>query len=182
MLVPDCKSDWSPIIDMESILVTRSWLDSLPGATDLEWNRNPGSAAFVVFTSGSTGTPKGIILDHNALASSILAHAPFLRVTQQTRMLQFASPAFDLYIYEHMTTLVMGGCVCVPSEHEKMNQQAQFTCESNANATMITPTGLRAIAGNEIIPGIKDITLAGEQIAPDMITWGSSARLFNGKW
>lgn len=182
MLVPDCKSDWSPIIDMESILVTRSWLDSLPGATDLEWNRNPGSAAFVVFTSGSTGTPKGIILDHNALASSILAHAPFLRVTQQTRMLQFASPAFDLYIYEHMTTLVMGGCLCVPSEHEKMNQQAQFTCESNANATMITPTALRAIAGNEIIPGIKDITLAGEQIAPDMITWGSSARLFNGKW
>lgn len=181
MLVPDCKSDWSPIIEIESIVVTRPWLDSLPGAADLEWNRNPGSAAFVVFTSGSTGTPKGIILDHNALASSILAHGPFLRVTQQTRMLQFASPAFDLYIYEHMTTLVMGGCVCVPSEHEKMNQQAQFARESDSNATMITPTALRAIAGNEIIPGIKDITLAGEQIAPDLISWGSSAKLFNGK-
>lgn len=181
MLVPDCKSDWSPNIDIESIVVTRSWLDSLPGATDLEWSRNSGSAAFVVFTSGSTGTPKGIVLDHNALASSILAHGPFLRVTKQTRMLQFASPAFDLYIYEHMTTLVMGGCICVPSEHEKMNEPAQFTCESNANAAMITPTALRAIAGSEIIPGIKDISLAGEQIAPDVIAWGSSARLFNGK-
>lgn len=182
MLVPDCKSDWPPSVDIESIVVTRSWLDSLPGATDLKWNRNPSSAAFVVFTSGSTGTPKGIVLDHNALASSIFAHGPFLRVTTQTRMLQFASPAFDLYLYEHMTTLVMGGCICIPSEHEKMNKPAQFICESNANAAMITPTALRAIAGSEIIPGIKDISLAGEQIAPDIIAWGPSARLFNGKW
>lgn len=181
MLVPDYKSDWTPMVDIESIVVTRSWLDSLPGAIDLEWNRNAGSAAFVVFTSGSTGTPKGIVLDHNALASSILAHGPFLRVTNQTRMLQFAAPAFDLYIYEHMTTLVMGGCICIPSEHEKMNEPAQFTCKSNANAAMITPTALRAIAGSEIIPSIKDISLAGEQIAPDIIAWGSSARLFNGK-
>lgn len=181
MLFPDYKSDWTPMVDIESIVVTRSWLDSLPGATDLEWNRNPGSAAFVVFTSGSTGTPKGIVLDHNALTSSILAHGPFLRVTNETRMLQFASPAFDLYIYEHMTTLVMGGCICIPSEHQKMNEPVQFTCKSNANATMITPTALKAIAGGEIIPSIKDISLAGEQIAPDIMAWGSSARLFNGK-
>lgn len=154
---------------IESIVVTRPWLDSLPGATDLEWNRNPGSAAFVVFTSGSTGTPKGIVLDHNALASSILAHGPFLRVTNQTCILQFTSPAFDLYIYEHMTTLVMGGCICIPSERSLP-----------AKVMMITPTALRVIAGSEIIPSIKDISLAGEQIAPDIIAWGSSARVFNG--
>ena len=181
MLVPDHKSDWASTVDIESIVVTCSWLDSLPGATDLEWNRNPSSPAFVVFTSGSTGTPKGIILDHNALASSILAHGPFLRVTDQARMLQFASPAFDLYIYEHMTTLIMGGCICIPSEYENMNEPAQFTCKSNANAAMITPTALRAIAGSEIIPSIKDISLAGEQIAPEIIAWSSSARIFNGK-
>lgn len=96
-------------------------------------------------------------------------------------MLQFASPAFDLYIYEYMTTLIMGGCICVPSKHEKMNEPAQFTCKSNAKAGMITPTALRTIAGSEILPSIKDISLAGEQIVPDIIAWSSSAGIFNGK-
>lgn len=46
MLVPDYKCGWAQMVDIESIVVTRSWLDSLPGAKELEWNRNPGSAAF----------------------------------------------------------------------------------------------------------------------------------------
>lgn len=75
----------------------------------------------------------------------------------------------------------MGGCICIPSEHEKVNEPAQFTCKSNANAAMLTPTALRAIAGSEIIPSIKDISLAGEQITPDIIAWGKSARIFNDK-
>lgn len=61
-----------------------------------------------------------------------------------------------------------------------MNEPAQFTRKSNANVERITPTALRAIAESEIIPSIKDISLAGEQIAPDIIAWGSSARIFNG--
>lgn len=82
MLVPDYKSGWAPMVGIESIVVTRSWLDSLPGATDLECNRNPGSAAFVVCTSGSTGTLKGFVIDqcisfeHPCSWSLLKSHQP----------------------------------------------------------------------------------------------------------
>src|ERR1035438_854045 len=81
----------------------------------------PTNSAFVVFTSGSTGNPKGIVLKHTSLCSSAREHDAFIGLSTHSRVLQFAVHTFDISIGDIFATLIHGGCVCMRSEHERMN-------------------------------------------------------------
>lgn len=65
--------------------------------------------AYIMFTSGSTGQPKGVKVSHRALAGAIsswernLPHKP-----GQSRLLQLASPAFDVFLIELCMPLALG--------------------------------------------------------------------------
>lgn len=164
------------------VVVTRPWLDQLSEAQYFDCDSSSDSAAFVVFTSGSTGTPKGIVLEHKALVSSTLAHGPFLGVDTQARVLQLASPAFDIYIYEHLTTLALGGCICIPSEEERTHELSTFARKTEVSAAIVCPTTLRTFF-QWPIPSLKHISLGGEPMAPDLIdTWLPSTRITNGEY
>ncbi|HET8797897.1 MAG TPA: condensation domain-containing protein, partial [Thermoanaerobaculia bacterium] len=52
--------------------------------------------AYLIYTSGSTGTPKGVMVEHHSLTSMAEAHAERFGVTEESRVLQFVSPAFDV--------------------------------------------------------------------------------------
>lgn len=58
----------------------------------------PTNAAFVVFTSGSTGTPKGIILEHASICATSRHNKLALELSSSSRVLQFASFVFDVYM------------------------------------------------------------------------------------
>src|SRR5690606_22408621 len=88
----------------------------------LNQQRKPSDLAYCLFTSGSTGTPKGVLIQHEALCSGATMHGRVFNYTPQARVLQFASYVFDACITEIFTTLVMGGCVCVPSEEQRMDK------------------------------------------------------------
>lgn len=66
----------------------------------------PSSAAYCVFTSGSTGQPKGIIIEHAALCTSARHYGAAMRLGPSSRVLQFASCAFDVSVGETLTTLM----------------------------------------------------------------------------
>ena len=161
------------------IPLTRSWLEGLPRAADLEWPRDSNSAAFLIFTSGSTKAPKGIVVEHGALASGVLSFVAFCGLGPECRMLQFASSVFDAFIHEHLTALLAGGCICIPSEHEKWNAMADFASKTKPNFAIMTSTALRSIG---MIPSMQLIAIGGEPIDPDVVNLlKSSARLVNGK-
>ncbi|KAJ5943942.1 hypothetical protein N7516_004110 [Penicillium verrucosum] len=166
--------------DAKKLLVTLNLIQQLPSCTNAVWNTNPDTPAFVVYTSGSTGHPKGVVLEHRALSTSILAHGASLKIGRESRMLQFASCSFDINLYEHMTTLVLGGCVCIPSNDARMNQPAQYARESGANITLSTPTVMRAL-GQEDIPTMQMISLGGEPITHNVVEiWKQRAQVCNG--
>lgn len=82
-------------------------------------------------------------------------------------------------IAEMFTTLCNGGCICIPSEEERMNDlagamnrmQVDWACLTSTVASLITPAE---------IPALKSLVLSGE--APsrsNLITWGGSVDLFN---
>ncbi|KAL4912849.1 hypothetical protein BDW62DRAFT_206090 [Aspergillus aurantiobrunneus] len=81
----------------------------------------PQNAAWIIYTSGSTGTPKGVVLEHQTLCTGIMAHGTRFGNNEQTRALQFASHTFGVVIEDIFTTLVFGGCTCIPSDDQKMN-------------------------------------------------------------
>jgi amino acid adenylation domain-containing protein len=74
--------------------------------------RPPRSApAYLIFTSGSTGTPKGVLVSRGALSDHTRTIVAAYRMTAADRMLQIASPAFDLAAEEFFPAWVTGAAV-----------------------------------------------------------------------
>lgn len=140
----------------------------------------PNNTAFVVFTSGSTGKPKGIILEHVQLSTSIRDHGPGLGVSSESRSLHFASYAFDASIYEICTTLVSGGCLCVMSEHDRMNDLAAFIRSQKVTWATL-PNSATNILHPDDVPSLQTLVLGGEAVTQDVVEkWASRLRLING--
>lgn len=89
----------------------------------------PSNAAYAAYTSGSAGAPKGVVIEHGSFCTNALAHGKAFGVSATSRVLQFVSYAFDASIMEILTTLVHGGCVCVPSEASRCENLAETVGE-----------------------------------------------------
>lgn len=76
----------------------------------------PATAAYAVFTSGSSGKPKASVVGHESYVTGAKAHSKALGLAEGSRVLQFASFAFDASVMEILTTLMVGGCICIPSD------------------------------------------------------------------
>ncbi|KAL3473907.1 hypothetical protein BJX99DRAFT_260890 [Aspergillus californicus] len=140
----------------------------------------PESPAFILFTSGSTGEPKGIIMEHQNLATGIDYHGPAMRIRKGARALHFSSYAFDLSICEVFTVLSSGGCICVPSEHDRLNRIEVFIQEHRVNWMILSPSVIRTLDPDQL-PGVETIVLAGEEISQDIIfRWAPRVTLING--
>jgi len=150
---------------------------SLPPSTAS--TASPENSAVVVFTSGSTGNPKGIVIEHQSLCSSLLEHGSFIRLDHSSRVLQFAAHTFDISIGDIFATLIYGGCICIPSEYDKMNDLSGAIQRLNANHISLTAT----VAGYlqpEDVPGLKILVVAGEPMTKKVIeTWADHVNLVN---
>jgi non-ribosomal peptide synthetase component F/aryl carrier-like protein len=121
------------------VIVRRSLFKDLPILTNSACTTvKPTNAAFIIFTSGSTGTPKGILLEHKSIATSLNAHGTALQIGPQSRVLQFAAYTFDISIQDIFTTLARGGCVCIISDHDRLNNLAGAINTSGANWACLT--------------------------------------------
>ncbi|KAF2276611.1 nonribosomal peptide synthase [Westerdykella ornata] len=137
----------------------------------------PNNPAFVIFTSGSTGRPKGVILEHAAMVTSANAHGSNLGIGPGSRFLQFASYTFDNSLEEMFTTLQRGGCVCVPSEEQRMNDLPGAIAELNANFMDLTPT-VAALLNPADVPTIKGMALGGEALTKAVVDqWSKHVHL-----
>ena len=144
------------------------------------WVRPSGRhAAYCLFTSGSTGIPKGVVMDNRAVCTSQLATAKRMRMSQNTRMLQFSSCVFDACIFETVATLAAGGCLCVPSEHSRMNELAKFINDHAINWAALTPSVARTLAPQQV-PALEVLVVGGEAAGRDILeAWVEHVRLIN---
>jgi non-ribosomal peptide synthetase component F len=115
---------------------------------------SPDNALYGVFTSGTTGTPKGIIVEHASFCSSAEGHSEAFHLGPKSRVLQFASHSFDVSIADYLTTLIHGGCVCIPKEFDRKNRLAQATLEMKANWVLLTPSLARILSPSDF-PTLK---------------------------
>ena len=67
--------------------------------------------AYVIYTSGSTGRPKGVAIPHRALVNHCRAMGEAYALRGGDRVLQFASPGFDVAFEEMLPTWSRGGAV-----------------------------------------------------------------------
>ncbi|KAI0168711.1 hypothetical protein BJ166DRAFT_481084 [Pestalotiopsis sp. NC0098] len=131
----------------------------------------PYAAAYVAFTSGSTGKPKGILVSHKALVAGILYNRDAIHLSRTSRVLQFASFAFDVSFLEHFWALLVGGCLCIPSEFERENNLAETIEKLRVNWVFLTPSVARILDPTRL-PSLKDLGLGGEPITQtDLDMW-----------
>ena len=102
----------------------------------------PQDPVYVLFTSGSTGRPKGMVHEHGAICTHTIAHGEKMGY-QGARVLQFAAHTFDVAIFDIFTTLVFGGCICIPSEEDRMNNIVHVIQSMKANHAILTPLSLQ---------------------------------------
>ena len=139
----------------------------------------PDNAAFVLFTSGSTGKPKGIVQEHASVCTSSLAHGRAMNVTNESRVFQYAAFTFDVSMMDIFTTLIYGGCVCIPSEEDRMGSFTSVMNKMQVNWVLFTPSVASLITPEEV-PTLQNLALGGEAIKQENIArWMGKVKLFN---
>ncbi|KAL4928076.1 uncharacterized protein BDV17DRAFT_292095 [Aspergillus undulatus] len=136
-------------------------------------------AMYLVFTSGSTGQPKGVITTHKSYGAGAAGHIPALGMDTNTRQLFFASPAFDLTIYETISSLMAGSTICVPSEEDRNGSVAPVIRNMNVSLISLTSSYARHLRPEDV-PNLKTLALVGEPLARDVQkVWADKVTLLN---
>lgn len=152
-----------------------------PSKLNQKYLSSPSDTAVVIFTSGSTGTPKGVVLEHQALCTSIKHHGDLLNIGSQTRALQFTAYVFDASLHDIFSALTCGGCVCIPSEEERLNDLAGAIRRTQANWACLTTTVATALGLMSTVTSLKGIASGGEPLTHDCIQFweGKNVQIHN---
>lgn len=174
------KSELSSRLAPKSIVLSSQFFESPYNPTGLSLLiPDPSSVVYVAFTSGSTGEPKGALISHRNLASALHHQHQRMRLTTTTRFYDFSSYSFDASIGIFFTTLVAGGCICVPSEDDRRNNLIQSIVSLNANTVDLTPS-VAALLSPDLVPSLETLILGGEALqVRDVSPWWESVRVMS---
>lgn len=172
LIMPDSE----PFVVWKDTFAEPSNLENIP-----ELRPVPSSALmYMIFTSGSTGTPKGVKLSHETYTSSAIPRAQEVGYTKDSRVLDFASYAFDVSIDSMLLTLGNGGCLCIPSDEDRVNDINGVIRNMRVNYAGLTPSVAR-ILDTDVIESLEGLGLGGEAVsARDCTVWGKLARIIIG--
>ncbi|MFF5483204.1 amino acid adenylation domain-containing protein [Streptomyces sp. NPDC012935] len=158
--------------------------DTLSGAIPEPLGHGPGTVddlAYIIYTSGSTGRPKGVEVTHRGVASLVTAHVQRMGITAGSRMLQLASPSFDVSLCELFTALLSGASV-VLAEPERLapgTPLAETIDEHGVTHAMMTPSMLATLP-HDALTGLECLVVGGETTSAELITqWSADRRMLN---
>ncbi|MFF8609569.1 amino acid adenylation domain-containing protein [Streptomyces sp. NPDC015346] len=83
---------------------------------DLGQEASPEAAAYILFTSGSTGRPKPVVTPRRAISVSVRSLRDLFALTEEDRVLQFASLNWDTSLEEILPTLTVGATLVFDRE------------------------------------------------------------------
>ena len=167
---------------MSAVVLPKTLAEWAPLNTEqVRSGTTPSNLAYALFTSGSTGRPKAVMIEHATVSSSTHGHGLAMGFTNHPRRtVQFASYTFDACIAEIFTALHFGGCICVPTEHERMNNLTQFIRDFECDWAFFTPSFVRLLKPEDM-PSMKTVVLGGEALNQECIdVWGDKVCLMNG--
>ena len=161
---------WETQLDgtvQSSVLCLKKSLDSHDECAAAQMT--PKCTAYVVHTSGTTGRPKGIPVSHSSSATALQSIIQGKGMGPDTRLLQLASFAFDLAVWEILSTLISGGCLCMVSDSERLaGDVASMVERLQVNFLFLTPTVASVLEPGEC-PHLRTLGLGGEPVTKQVL-------------
>ncbi|KAJ3498686.1 hypothetical protein NLG97_g931 [Lecanicillium saksenae] len=133
----------------------------------------PSDRFCIQFTSGSTGVPKGVVLTHQNICAALAYQKNALGFRSDSRVLDFASYAFDVAWSNLTNTLAAGGCLCIPSELERENDLAGSVLKYNVSMIDATPSLARNLPSSAL-RNLTTLCLGGEVVLPSDLLLGGN--------
>ncbi|MBV2354021.1 amino acid adenylation domain-containing protein [Streptomyces sp. J2-1] len=101
----------------------------------------PDDLAYVIFTSGSTGRPKAVGVEHHALDAHVATARAEFALTEDDRVLSFASTSFDASLEQLLPALAAGATVVVrPEEIWAPEELAERVAAERITVMELTPS------------------------------------------
>lgn len=156
-----------PFINSVSVLT----VDGLPldqKVEQLQDHVDPSQTAYVMYTSGSTGKPKGVIISHSAATQALLAHER--HIPDFSRFLQFASPTFDVSVFEIFFPLFRGRTLVCGDRRQLLNDLPGFINTMHVDAAELTPSVASSLLhGRDKSPTLKLLLTIGEMLKREVV-------------
>ncbi|MFB7270063.1 amino acid adenylation domain-containing protein [Streptomyces sp. NPDC056244] len=140
------------------------------------------NAAYVIYTSGSTGRPKGVVLSHTGVAKLVATQSERFGIGPHSRVLQFASPSFDVAFWDLCLGLLSGGrLVVVPSELRVPGVPLADYANAHGITFMILPPALLAAMPEEAgLPATATLLAGTERVSPELVRrYARTRMMFN---
>ena len=168
---------------VKEIIIDRELVSKLPAKDGPPCPEvRPYNLSCVVFTSGTTAKPKTIAIEHSSMTSMTDLLAPPFKMYRDTRVFQFSAYPYDVSNHDILVTLQRGGCVCIPSEDERMNDPSGAIRRMRANWAALTATVLKLLRPEQV-PSLKFVSSGGEAMDREVVeTWAGAVELVNGRY
>ncbi|WP_240686850.1 non-ribosomal peptide synthetase [Amycolatopsis suaedae] len=129
------------------------------------------SPAYVIYTSGSTGRPKGVVVPHEGIASLAATAIDRMGVTEDSRVLQFASVGFDVTVFELTMALCVGGRLVVAPDDVRVAgpELTGFLAERGITHMILPPSLVAALPEGCELPDGATILVGTEVVPPAVI-------------
>lgn len=131
---------------------------------------NAKSPAYVIYTSGTTGQPKGVIISHASGSNLIQVEKKIFNLSEEDRVLQGFSVAFDASI-EEIWLAFSSGATLFPVDKKVMCSVSDITEFIQRNGITVfstVPTVLSMIEA-PVPPSLKLLILGGEACSDDQL-------------
>ncbi|RTE87919.1 amino acid adenylation domain-containing protein, partial [Bradyrhizobium sp. LVM 105] len=167
------------VIDLET--ATPPWAERPASNPDRRTlGLTSGHLAYVIYTSGSTGSPKGVMVQHQGLVNLLSAQVGLFGASSNSRVVQFASIAFDASAWELLMAFGSGASLHLPSEEirQASNKLLEYLQSEAITHATLPPALLQT---SEDLEGLTSqvLILAGELPKPELIRSRTPASIFN---
>ncbi|KAK2601955.1 hypothetical protein QQS21_004468 [Conoideocrella luteorostrata] len=165
--------------DCHVLVVNESMVKELPDPLTSLAIVHPSNMLYLIFTSGTTGKPKGVVISHTNVSSGLHFNNTEQGFHATSRVLDFASYAFDVSYTNLLGSLTSGACLCIPSEQVRTSLTLldRYIAEQKIDHADMTPSVVSAMPLSTL-ENLDMLIVGGETLPVDQAKlWSSHVRL-----